>query len=88
MDRNILLADFARAVQKLTTALASSAQSDLENAGCFQYFKFCFELAWKNVRLAAECQGLGDCASPKAALGGSCDSLLHRNQVNRPGTIQ
>lgn len=68
MDRNILLADFARAVQMLTNALASPAQSDLEKAGCIQYFEFCFDLAWKSVRLAAERQGLSDCASPKAAL--------------------
>ena len=68
MDKKILLADFARAVTRLTDALSSPARGDLEKAGCIQYFEFCFELAWKSIRLAAEQQGLGDCSSPKASL--------------------
>lgn len=68
MDRRILLADFAKAVQRLTDALSAPARSDLEKAGCIQYFEFCFELAWKSVRLAAEDQGLGDCSSPRSSL--------------------
>lgn len=68
MDKKILLADFARAVERLADALSSPARGDLEKAGCIQYFEFCFELAWKSIRLAAELQGLGDCSSPKACL--------------------
>ncbi|MHB8092091.1 MAG: nucleotidyltransferase substrate binding protein [Syntrophales bacterium] len=52
----------------MTGALAYPAQGDLEKAGCIQYFEFCFELAWKSVRLVAEYQGLGDCSSPKSSL--------------------
>jgi nucleotidyltransferase substrate binding protein (TIGR01987 family) len=68
MDKKILIADFARAVQRLTDVLAAPARGDLEKAGCIQYFEFCFELAWKSVRHAAEHQGLGDCSSPKSSL--------------------
>lgn len=68
MDKKILLADFARTVERLVDALSSPARGDLEKAGCIQYFEFCFELAWKSIRLAAEHQGLGDCSSPKACL--------------------
>jgi nucleotidyltransferase substrate binding protein (TIGR01987 family) len=68
MDKKILLVDFARAVDRLAGALSSPARGDLEKAGCIQYFEFCFELAWKSIRLTAAHQGLGDCASPKACL--------------------
>jgi nucleotidyltransferase substrate binding protein (TIGR01987 family) len=68
MDKKILLADFARTVERLVDALSLPARGDLEKAGCIQYFEFCFELAWKSIRLAAEHQGLGDCSSPKACL--------------------
>jgi nucleotidyltransferase substrate binding protein (TIGR01987 family) len=68
MDKKILLADFARAVERLADALSAPVRGDLEKAGCIQYFEFCFELAWKSIRLAAELQGLGDCSSPKACL--------------------
>src|SRR3972149_4782250 len=67
MDKKILLADFARASARLNDVLSSPARSDLEKAGCIQYFEVCFELAWKSIRLAAEQQGLGDCSSPKAS---------------------
>ena len=68
MDKSLLINSFEQALKSLTDALASPAQSDLEKAGCIQYFEFCFELAWKSIRIVALNQGLGDCSSPKACL--------------------
>ena len=68
MDKSVLLNGFEQALRNLAAALASPAQSDLEKAGCIQYFEFCFELAWKSIRIEADNQGLGDCSSPKACL--------------------
>ena len=48
--------------------LQSPAQNDLEKAGCIQYFEFCFELAWKSIRIITTNQGIDNCSSPKACL--------------------
>jgi hypothetical protein len=45
MDKSILINGFEQALKRLTDALVSPVQSDLEKAGCIQYFEFCFELA-------------------------------------------
>jgi len=68
VDKSLLINGFERALKSLADALASPAQSDLEKAGCIQYFEFCFELAWKSIRIVAGSQGLADCSSPKACL--------------------
>ncbi len=68
MDKSVLINGFEQALKSLIGALASPARSDLEKAGCIQYFEFCFELAWKSIRIVAENQGLGDCSSPKGCL--------------------
>jgi nucleotidyltransferase substrate binding protein (TIGR01987 family) len=68
MDKSLVLNGLERALESLTQALSAPAKSDLEKAGCIQYFEFCFELAWKGIRIVAENQGLGDCSSPKACL--------------------
>lgn len=68
MDKSLLIDGFEQALKSLTDVLISPAQSDLEKAGCIQYFEFCFELAWKSIRIVASNQGLGDCSSPKACL--------------------
>ena len=68
MDKSLLVNGFEQALKSLADALASPARSDLEKAGCIQYFEFCFELAWKSIRIVAGSQGLGDCSSPKACL--------------------
>jgi nucleotidyltransferase substrate binding protein (TIGR01987 family) len=68
VDKSLLINGFEQAIKSLGDALASPAQSDLEKAGCIQYFEFCFELAWKSIRIVAESQGLADCSSPKACL--------------------
>ncbi len=68
MDKSLLINGFEQALKSLADALASPAQSDLEKAGCIQYFEFCFELAWKSIRIVAGNQGLADCSSPKACI--------------------
>jgi len=68
MDKSVLINGFEQALKSLNDALASPIRSDLEKAGCIQYFEFCFELAWKSIRFVAEDQGLGDCSSPKGCL--------------------
>ena len=68
MDKSLLINGFEQALKSLADALASPAQSDLEKAGCIQYFEFCFELAWKSIRVVTGNQGLSDCPSPKACL--------------------
>ncbi len=66
--RCILLGDFEKAVQQLSMALASAPSSDLEKAGCIQYFEFSFELAWKCIKESSLEQGLPECHSPKSCL--------------------
>lgn len=66
MDSPIILGDFERALENLKEALAVPARTDLEKAGCIQYFEFCFELAWKSIQVVARQAGLSECNSPKA----------------------
>jgi len=69
MDKiSLLKEDFKNAVLQLESALARISDDPLIQAGCIQYFEFCFELAWKTVKQAVTDQGLADCYSPKACL--------------------
>jgi len=68
MKAEIILRDFEDALKQFQDALTVPATSDLLRAGCIQYFEFCFELAWKSVKVVAEDQGLNQCNSPKSAL--------------------
>jgi nucleotidyltransferase substrate binding protein (TIGR01987 family) len=68
MDKSLLISSFEQALKSLTNVLKSPAQNDLEKAGCIQYFEFCFELAWKSIRIITANQGIDNCASPKACL--------------------
>lgn len=68
MSPNILANDFNHAVAELRTALATKPASRLEQAGCIQYFEFCFELAWKVLKSLAAYHGLAGADSPRSAL--------------------
>ena len=52
-----LLKDYAKALLELEQALAEPSETRLIQAGCIQYFEFCFELAWKSVKSVAEQEG-------------------------------
>ena len=43
MDNRIILNDFEKALGNLEAAISVPAETDLERAGCIQYFGFCFE---------------------------------------------
>lgn len=68
MSESWLLNDFEAGLKQLETALSGPIKSDLERAGCIQYFEFTFELAWKSIRMTASELGQPDCLSPKACL--------------------
>ena len=68
MQTEIIIKDFAAALDRLREALAVPADSDLIRAGCIQYFEFCFELAWKSIKTLGAEQGLENCNSPKRCL--------------------
>ena len=68
-----LLEDYAKALDELEQVLTESSESQLIQAGCIQYFEFCFELAWKSVKSVAEQEGL-ECHSPK-----TCLKVAHQN---------
>jgi len=68
MDNRIILNDFEKALGNLEVAISVPAETDLEKAGCIQYFEFCFELAWKSVQAFARELGFSECHSPKACL--------------------
>ena len=68
MSESWLLSDFESGLKQLESALSGPIKSDLERAGCIQYFEFTFELAWKSIRMTASESGQPDCLSPKACL--------------------
>jgi nucleotidyltransferase substrate binding protein (TIGR01987 family) len=68
MNPKIIATDYKRAVAELREALGSNPTSRLEQAGCIQYFEFCFELAWKSLKSLASYHGLSDAESPRSAL--------------------
>jgi nucleotidyltransferase substrate binding protein (TIGR01987 family) len=68
MDSLIILTEFEKGLGNLEAALSLPAETDLEKAGCIQYFEFCFELAWKSIQALSREAGLSECNSPKACL--------------------
>jgi nucleotidyltransferase substrate binding protein (TIGR01987 family) len=59
-DSAWILEDYAAALKQLEAALAEPAQHNLVKAGCIQYFEFCFELAWKSIKVVLAQTGLPD----------------------------
>jgi len=68
MKAKKIVADLATAQERLAEAIATPAENDLMRAGCIQYFEFCFELAWKSIKICGTEQGLESCNSPKRCL--------------------
>ena len=68
MSEAWILDDFEAGLTQLDAALSGRVSSDLERAGCIQYFEFTFELAWKSIRMRSADLGQPDCLSPKSCL--------------------
>jgi nucleotidyltransferase substrate binding protein (TIGR01987 family) len=68
MQAETIIKDFTAALERLQEALSVPADNDLIRAGCIQYFEFCFELAWKSIKVSGVEQGLENCNSPKRCL--------------------
>ena len=58
MPTKTVIKDFTAALERLQEALSVPATNDLIRAGCIQYFEFCFELAWKSIKVFGVEQGL------------------------------
>lgn len=61
----LLLIDFDKALSQFENAVKVSTTDEVKQAGCIQYFEFCFELAWKTLKAFAEYKGLLTCNSPR-----------------------
>ncbi len=68
MKAEKIIVDFSSAILRLQEALSTPAETDLIRAGCIQYFEFCFELAWKSIKVISDGEGLDPCQSPKRCL--------------------
>ena len=68
MNKDLLLEDFGKALQRLEEALTRPASDELIQAGCIQYFEFTFELGWKTAKALCEHAGLQNVGSPRTAL--------------------
>ncbi len=53
MDKlDIMKVDLKSAIAQLESALSRKSMDPVVQAGCIQYFEFCFELAWKSIKEA------------------------------------
>jgi len=68
MNRKKILIDFDKALDRFKEAMVAPALNDLIRAGCIKYFEFCFELAWKSIKIFCEEMGTNSCNSPKSSL--------------------
>jgi nucleotidyltransferase substrate binding protein (TIGR01987 family) len=66
--QDIMKADLKNAIAQLESALSRKSTDPVVQAGCIQYFEFCFELAWKSIKEAVLREGMPDCYSPKSCL--------------------
>lgn len=75
-----LLNDYQKAVAQFDGALKQKTDDELKQAGCIQYFEFCFELAWKTVKTFFEYKGMIDCNSPRDCMKLAFKSNLINNE--------
>jgi len=75
-----LLNDYQKAVTQFDGALKQKTDDELKQAGCIQYFEFCFELAWKTVKAFFEYKGMIDCNSPRDCMKLAFKSNLINNE--------
>lgn len=68
MSERWILNDLRSAVSQLEAALEVQPARDLVRAGCIQYFEFCFELAWKAVKIMSSGPSPPDFSPSKACL--------------------
>ncbi len=61
----LLLKDFEKALSQFESAIKVITTDEVKQAGCIQYFEFCFELAWKTIKAFVEYKGLLTCNSPR-----------------------
>ena len=61
------LAQFERALETLKKAMLPNP-TDLEIDGAIQRFEYCFELAWKVMKICLEQNGTTDIPGPKIAI--------------------
>jgi nucleotidyltransferase substrate binding protein (TIGR01987 family) len=59
---------FLQALSTLQEALAMAGQNVLMRDGAIQRFEYCFELAWKTLKLVIEYEDRETVASPKSIL--------------------
>jgi len=76
----LLLNDYQKAVTQFDGALKQKTDDELKQAGCIQYFEFCFELAWKTVKAFFEYKGMIDCNSPRDCMKLAFKSNLINNE--------
>ena len=67
MKAELIVPDYARAVERFSEALSTRPTDDLHRAGCIQYFEFTFDLAWKSIQSVAQHYGLDPVKSPRVA---------------------
>lgn len=63
-----ILKDFESALLQFELAIRKKSDNNVLQAGCIQYFEFCFELAWKVIKVFADEQGISDAITPKSCL--------------------
>lgn len=63
-----ILNDYSNALHEFESALTEKLDGKVYKAGYIQYFEFCFELAWKSIKVIANDQGIQNINSPKACL--------------------
>lgn len=67
-EMDLLKTDLVSAIGQLDSALTRRSEDPVVQAGCIQYFEFCFELAWKTIKQAVVNEGLPECYSPKSCI--------------------